>query len=122
MVSKTDIGLEENVAAALSYVFGWVTGLIFVLIEKKNKFVRFHAWQSIIVFGGMTVLYIIVLISSYTLIYMPILGILISLLMSLVSLLLGIVGLILWIVLIIKAAQHKKFKIPIAGKYAEKLA
>ncbi len=121
-MAKTDTGLEENVAAALSYVLGWITGLIFVLAEKKNKFVRFHAWQSIIVFGTLTAIHIINLILVHTLAFIPIVGILVSLLVSLVSILISIGGLIVWILLIIKAAQHEKFKLPLAGKYAEKLA
>ena len=48
---KTSTGLEDNIAGLLCYVAGWVSGLIFLLIETENKFVRFHAVQSIIVFG-----------------------------------------------------------------------
>jgi uncharacterized membrane protein len=59
-MAKTSNGLEENVAGLLCYVLGWITGLVFILIEKENKFVRFHAMQSIVVFGGLTVISIIV--------------------------------------------------------------
>jgi uncharacterized membrane protein len=44
---KTSIGLDQNIAGALCYLFGWVTGLVFYLIEKDNSFVRYHAMQSI---------------------------------------------------------------------------
>ena len=59
MEKKTSTGLEENVAGLLSYVLGWITGIVFLLIEPKNKFVRFHAFQSIIVFGALTIIGII---------------------------------------------------------------
>src|SRR5678809_492310 len=45
---KSSTGLDENIAALLSYVFGWVSGLIFFLIEKESRLVRFHAMQSIL--------------------------------------------------------------------------
>ena len=47
-VAKSSTGLDENIAALLSYILGWVSGLIFFLIEKDSKFVRFHAMQSIL--------------------------------------------------------------------------
>ena len=58
-MEKTSIGLNENVAGLLCYVLGWISGLVFLLIESENKFVRFHALQSIIVFGALTVIQII---------------------------------------------------------------
>ena len=54
-LGTTSTGIQPNVAGLLSYLLGWVTGLIFFLIEKDNKFVRFHAMQSMIVFGGLTI-------------------------------------------------------------------
>ena len=50
-MEKTSIGLDENVAGLLCYVLGWISGIIFLLIEPKNNFVRFHAIQSIVVFA-----------------------------------------------------------------------
>ena len=70
-MAKTSVGLEENVAGLLCYVLGWVSGLVFILIEKENKFVRYHAMQSIFVFGSLTVIWIIIsfLPSNYIGIY-----------------------------------------------------
>jgi uncharacterized membrane protein len=42
-MAKTSTGLEENVAGLLCYLFGWVSGLVFLLLETENRFVRFHA-------------------------------------------------------------------------------
>ena len=47
-MAKTSTGIQENVAALLSYLVGWVTGLVFILLEQENKYVRYHAMQSII--------------------------------------------------------------------------
>ena len=55
-MEKTSLGLDENVEALLSYILGWVTGIVFLVIEKNSKFVRFHAMQSTITFLGFTVL------------------------------------------------------------------
>ena len=105
-LGKTSIGLKPNVAALLSYLVGIITGVIFYVIEKENKFVRFHALQSIVVFGFFFMLYII-------LPFIPIIG---WVLLPLIS----IVTIILWIILMIKAYQGEYFKLPIAGVIAEK--
>ena len=56
---KTSMGLEPNLAGLLCYVLGWITGFIFFILEKENQFVRFHAMQSIVVFGALTVVNIV---------------------------------------------------------------
>lgn len=117
-LGTTSTGIQANVAGLLSYLLGWITGIIFFLIEKENKFVRFHALQSIVVFGALTVVQILVgmLISMVALMH---LGFLIPLL-STVNLLLSLAGLIAWIVLMVKAFQGELFKIPLAADIAEK--
>jgi uncharacterized membrane protein len=119
-LGKSSTGMQPNVAALLSYVLGWITGLIFFLIEKENKFVRFHAAQSLVVFGALTVLQIALGIFSGILaaIHLFILIRIITLLYPLI----GLVGLVLWILLMIKAYQGEMFKLPIAGDMAEKMS
>ena len=111
--TNTSIGLTQNVAAGLSYVFGWVSGLIIFLTEKQNRFVRFHAMQSILFFGGLTVVNILITIAAS----LSILGFL-----GYLSWLVGVVGFVGWIVLVINGFQGKYFKLPIVGDYAEKYA
>src|SRR6266568_6169396 len=110
----TSMGMQPNVAAGLSYVLGWITGLVFFLMEKQNRFVRFHAMQSILFFGGLSILGIVLRI---------IIGIDIPFL-SLVALcingLVGLVAFVGWLVLLINAFQGKYFKLPVIGDYAEK--
>ena len=103
---KTSSGMNQNVAGLLCYVAGWITGLIFFLIEKENRFVRFHAMQSIITFGSLTVIFMV-------LGFIPIVG------WMLVPVL-AILQLILWIVLMVKAYQGQLFKLPVIGDMAEK--
>ena len=119
-LGKTSTGMQANVAALLSYVLGWVTGLVFFLIEKENKFVRFHAMQSIIVFGALFVLQIVIgiFIGLLTAIHLYFLIPIFTFLYPLV----GLAALVLWILLMVKAYQGEKFKLPIAGDIAEKSA
>jgi len=105
-MGKTSTGLEANVAGLLSYFLGWISGLVFILIEKENKFVRFHAMQSIIVFGAITV-------ASIVFRFIPFIG-------SILNLLLSFLALVLWIVLLVKAYQGIMYKLPWAGNLAEK--
>jgi uncharacterized membrane protein len=99
-MDKSSTGLDQNVAGLLCYLGGWITGLIFFLIEKDNKFVKFHAMQAIVTFGALTVLSVIPIVNWF----------------------LGVVGLVLWILLMIKAYQNEKFKVPWLGNLAEKWA
>jgi uncharacterized membrane protein len=103
---KTASGLEENVAAALSYALGWVTGLVFYFTEPQNKFVRFHAMQSTIVFGALSVLCVLLQV-------IPILGLLMVVFLIIPA------SAILWLVLMFKAYNGERFKLPIVGDMAE---
>jgi len=104
-LGKTTTGIEASVEALLCYLVGFITGIVFLVIEKENKYVRFHAMQSIIAFGFLFIL-------SYVIAFMPFL----VMLTPIVS----IVTIILWIIMMIKAYQGEKFKLPIAGDIAEK--
>ena len=104
-MAKTSIGLEENVTSLLCYLLGWISGLIFFLIEKENKTVRFHALQSLVLFGSLFVLNIV-------LTFIPVLG-------WILLLLINIAAFVLWIVLMVKAYKGEKLKLPFAGEIAE---
>ena len=108
-------GLAENVAGLLCYVLGWLTGIIFILIDKR-PFVRFHAAQSIVVFGALTILKVGLGI------VMGIGGFVGFGLWAMISMVLGLLGLVLWILLMIKAYQHELFRVPIAAPIADGIA
>jgi uncharacterized membrane protein len=103
---RSTTGFDPNVAAALSYVLGWVTGVAFLLLERDSKFVRFHAMQSTIVFLALSV--ICVVLQS-----IPILGMLIAVFFVIP------LSAVLWLVLLFKAYQGERFKLPVAGDMAE---
>ncbi|MDD5073256.1 MAG: DUF4870 domain-containing protein [Candidatus Omnitrophica bacterium] len=102
-VGKSSLGIDANLAAALAYVFGWISGLIIFAVEKDNKFVKFHAMQSLIFFGGLTIISILLVIT--------VIG----------PLFLGILGLAVWIICIIKAYSGEMFKLPGIGNMAENI-
>lgn len=100
---KTITGLPVNTEAALTYVLWWLSGIIFFLLEKDDDYIRFHAAQSIVVFGAITVASMV-----------PIIG-------WMLSPLLMIAGFILWLVLILKAYKGEKYSLPFIGEWAQKL-
>lgn len=123
--AKSSTGLDENIAALLSYIAGWVTGLVFFLIEKDSRLVRFHAMQSIILSGGGLVLLIAlwIIVGILSLIIgqiSSVLAFLVSMVMGLVAIVLGIAILIGAIICLIKAYQGQYFKLPVIGNLAEK--
>jgi uncharacterized membrane protein len=122
LVTSTDsptAGIEENVAGLLCYLFGWVSGLIFLLIDKR-AFVRFHAAQAIAFNVAIVGLWIAVLI----------VGFVFSMILAAMHFPLAFIGLFLWpviwlcifltwVFLMYKAFQHEKFKLPIIGSLVE---
>jgi uncharacterized membrane protein len=103
---KTSTGLEANLAAALSYLLGFISGIAFLVLEKENRFVRFHALQSVLAFGGITLVWL--LLNA-----VPILGFIFGVLVIIPA------SAILWLVLMFKAYQGDEFKLPIVGQIAE---
>ena len=105
-MTQTSNGLDENLAGALAYGLGWVTGVVFLLIEPSNAFVRFHAWQSVIVFGTLSVIWFIA-------VSIPLLG------WAFAFIVLPPVSAALWLWLMFKAYQGERYKLPYAGDMAE---
>ena len=97
---------NENLMGAAAYLLGFITGIIFLLLEKESKYVRFHAMQSLILFGG-------VFVVNLALGFVPIIGWVAGLVLSLGSF-------VLWIVCMWKAFQGEMYKVPYVGELAEK--
>lgn len=104
--SVTSLGISQNMAGALTYLLGWVTGIVFLLIEKENSFVRFHAMQSIVVFVAFT-------IASFIAGWLPVIG-------GVLSSLLALGGIIIWLFMMYQAFIGVRYKLPYAGDFAEK--
>ncbi|NDL68274.1 DUF4870 domain-containing protein [Anaerotalea alkaliphila] len=103
-IGKSSLGMDENVAAALSYVAGFITGIIFFVMEKDSKFVKFHAMQSIAISVAITVL-------GFILGIIPIIGWILAFFLPLVSF-------VLWIILLLKSYQGEWFELPVIGQFS----
>jgi uncharacterized membrane protein len=112
-------GLEENVAATLSYALGWITGLIFFFTDKR-PYVRFHAAQSIVVFGGLHI--VLIVLGSFWGFSMFMGGWGAFSFGFLILRIVDLLAFVLWILCMIKAYQGERFKVPIAAGIAEGLA
>ena len=104
--TESSTGLSANAAGLLCYLAGWITGIIFLVLEQKSTFVKFHAWQSIMTFGVLTLAYIVVF-------WIPFVG-------WILSTLIGILMFVLWLILMIQAGTGKMWKVPGAGDWAER--
>lgn len=114
----TSLGIRARTAGWLCYLFGWISGLIFFLLERGNRFVRFHAMQSILFFAAISILegivrFFEVLFSSNSI---PIFG------LGAMSGALLLVMFVYWIVLMVAASRGKYYKLPMIGDLAEKIA
>jgi uncharacterized membrane protein len=107
MSSEMTLNMAPNVAGLLCYLLGWVTGIIFLVLEQKNKWVRYHAAQSIVVFGTLWV-------AGMILGWIPFIG-------AAFAVIIGLVGFILWIVLMVKAYNGERYKVAWAGDIAERI-
>jgi len=119
--TESSTGMSANVAGLLCYVAGWITGIVFVVLEKKSTFVKFHAWQSIMTFGVLTVAWLILstllgAIGAMT--FSP--GLIVF--AGVMNVILWILQVGLWITLLIMAGTGRMWKVPWAGNWAEKQA
>jgi uncharacterized membrane protein len=115
--SASTMKMAPNKAAIFSYALGWVSGLIFLVMERKNSFVRFSAAQSFLFFGSVSILQIIISAISH----IPLLGVLLAPILGLVSTVVTVIALAAWLFLMFQAYRGVKVKIPVVGDYAEAL-
>ena len=105
-MANTTLGLPENLEAVLCYLFGFVSGFLFYVVEKENQFVRFHALQSLSTFLA---LFIVGLILHR----IPIIGFLLAWLLAPASF-------CLWLLLMYKALLGQRYCLPVVGPFVEK--
>lgn len=106
-MSSSSTGLSDNISNFLAYLFGWISGLVIFLIEKKNTELRFHGAQSIVLFGSLTVLNILLPL-------IPVLG-------PLLMVLIAPITPILWIVLLVMAITDNAPRIPVVANFADQM-
>jgi uncharacterized membrane protein len=109
-------GMSDNMAGALAYLFTVITGILFLVIEPYNRsrFVRFHAFQSIFFFAAWIAFWIVITVVGF------ILPNVVSILLGLLSFVIWLGGIAVWILLMVKAYNNERFKLPVIGDLAEK--
>lgn len=104
--SSSSTGLNSNLAAVLAYLFGCISGIVLLLVERKDRFVRFHAMQS-------TLTFLAALIITMTAGSLPVVGWLLRPALSVATA-------VLWLVLMFKAFRGERYKLPYVGDMAER--
>jgi len=121
----TSTGWSARTEALASYALGWITGLIFFVIERKNRFVRFNAAQSVMFFGSVSVFYALVRLIGYLISIIPFLGGLLGFVLNPVLACITFVVLIpaglIWIFLMIQSYRGVTVRLPFFSNYAESL-
>jgi uncharacterized membrane protein len=114
-------GLEENIACALCYVLGLLTGILFLVLApyNQNRLIRFHAFQSIFLNLAWFVIFIAISIVSLVLLPIPYIGPILSMILNLAA---GLGIFILWLMLMYKAYNRERWVLPVIGPLAEKQA
>ncbi len=112
--------LSENLAGVLAY-FTFLPAILFLVVEpySKNRFVRFHSLQCLLLWGAAVLFAIALKLASVVLLIIPVLG---PLLVTLVGAVIVLAGILIWLVLVIKAFQGEMFRLPVLGDFAEHYA
>ena len=116
---ETSTGLAPNVAGTLAYALGPISGVAFIVLEKENRFVRFHAAQSIVVFLAAFAASIVVTMAGTVLAFIPLLGWLVA---AVLSLTLSAATFGAWLFLMWKAWQGESWRAPLAADVADRIA
>lgn len=113
-------GLQPNVAAGLASIFTLIGGIVFLVLEKRDKFVRFYAMQSVFLGGAMVAASVVTQIVAIVFSHLPIIGWLIALLFGLLFWLLWLGWFVVYVITIIKAFSNQEWEIPFLGPLARK--
>lgn len=118
-VTAGGTGLSPNVAGALSYLVGPLTGILFLVLDRDRPFVRFHAAQSIVASVAWVAVWIAVFVLEVILGAVPLIGWILG---ALVSLAIALGGFVLWLVLMFRAYQGEEWELPVVGEFARRLS
>ena len=117
--TPSSTGLQANVAGALSYVLGPITGIAFLVMEKQSRFVRFHAMQSTLTWIALILVNIVLNVFNAVLARIPFIGWLFALGLAMVF---GLACFVLWVALMFQAYQGKEWALPVVGEHARKFS
>ena len=119
LTGPTSTGVDPRLSALLCYLAWWVSGLVFLVIEQEHRVVRFHAAQSVVLFGGLSLLILLMAMASLGMLFIsPAAFQTIYMLSWLLSL--GAVG--LWLFVMLKVFRGESWRVPYAGNLAARIA
>jgi uncharacterized membrane protein len=110
--SPTTLGLPETLERVGAYLLFWVSGLLLLIFERRNQNVRQHAWQSVVVFGGLSILGFAFTILGGLFGALPVIGLVLGAPFKFLGWLDGVLTIVLWLVLMIGAAVNPHFQLP----------
>lgn len=116
---ESSTGLDPRTASALAYLAGPFSGALILWVERTNAFVRFHAWQSVVGLGGLALAVLAAYVIAGMMIFVSASAVIV---MFAVASVIGVVLLIVWLLCLWKAISGERWKLPLAGEYAERLA
>ena len=119
MTTASSTGLDPNVAAALSYLAGPLSGATILLAERTSGYVRFHAWQAIIGLGGLALVAILLLVSAFLALFISPFAFTLMYRLAAVA---AVLWLVAWMVCLYKAYMGQEWELPLVGKYARRRA
>lgn len=117
--TRSSTGLDPNVAATLAYLGWWVTGIVFFVLERDSRYVRFHAMQAILAFGAFSAIGACLVLAGLVTLFVSSAGF--RMLMAVAQLFL-LAGFIVWVICLAKAYGGERVKLPLAGALAERIA
>jgi uncharacterized membrane protein len=119
--NPSNVGMTDNLAGALCYLLGFITGILFLVLApyNQNRLIRFHAFQSIFLNIAFVVLEIVIGILAFVLRVIPVLG---PLLIAVIYFCIGIGFLVVWLYMMFKTYNGEKVVLPVVGPMAEKQA
>ena len=120
-VGAPSLGMTDNMAGALCYLFGFITGILFLVLAPYNqdRNIRFHAFQSIFLSIAWVILSIVIGIVVLAFSFIPFLGLFVAWVLRLA---IGLGGLVIWLYLMFKTYNGEKIVLPVVGPLAEKQA
>ena len=116
---QSSTGLQPHVAATFAYLAGPFSGLLVLLAERTSSYVRFHAWQSVIGLGGLGLVVFVLLGLAFASVIVSATAFRTLLTISWIV---WVAWILLWAVCVVKAFTRRRWKLPIAGDYAERLS
>lgn len=116
---ESSTGLDPHVAATLAYLAGPFSGVLILLAERTNSYVRFHAWQSVLGLGGLGLIVALLLGLAFASVIVSATAFRALLITSWIV---WVFWILVWAVCVVRAFTRRRWKLPIAGTYAERLS